>query len=68
MGGVTNVTQSAEGLGVADKGRSGITSDTQSMLAMTNKGGAEPSRLGHVTRTTEYTSHIGMNTTHEGAD
>ena len=43
------------------------------MLAFTGKGdpkgvsSVDPSRLGgHATRTTEYTSNIGHNTTHEG--
>ena len=70
MGGVTNLTHSMSNIneGAGNKNRSAVNSETQSVLAMTNKGGAEPSRLGHVTRTTEYTSHIGMNTTAEGMD
>ena len=34
------------------------------MVGIGGKSG-DPSRLGHATRTTEYTSNIGMNTTHE---
>lgn len=34
------------------------------MIGIGGKSG-DPSRLGHVTRTTEYTSNIGMNTTNE---
>lgn len=34
------------------------------MVGLGGKSG-DPSRLGHATRTTEYTSNIGMNTTHE---
>lgn len=36
-------------------------SDSHSMLANT-KGGGDPSRLGHNTRATDYTSNIGMHT------
>lgn len=46
-------------------GKSGLASDSHSMIAMT-KGSADPSRLGHQTRTTEYTSNIGNNTMQDG--
>ncbi len=47
--------------------KSGLVSDTQSMMAFTKGGGGDPSRLGgHVTRTTEYTSNVGNNTMHDG--
>ena len=34
------------------------------MVGIGGKSG-DPSRLGHNTRTTDYTSNIGMHTTHE---
>ena len=46
------------------KAQSGLVSESQSMMGVGGKSG-EPSRLGQATRTTEYTSNIGMNTTHE---
>ena len=61
----------------AQKAQSQLYSEDQSLLAFTGnqpggaiKGGTssvDPSRLGgHATRTTEYTSNIGANTTTEG--
>ena len=41
--------------------KSQIMSDSHSILANT-KGGGDPSRLGHITRATDYTSNIGMHT------
>ena len=67
MGGVTNVTQNLSGIaGNERKAQSGLISETHSMAGIGVKGGgsADPSRLGHATRTTEYTSNIG-NTTHD---
>lgn len=46
-------------------GKSGLASDSHSMIAMT-KGSADPSRLGHQTRATDYTSNIGNNTMQDG--
>mmetsp|Transcript_37411 Transcript_37411/g.49181 ORF Transcript_37411/g.49181 Transcript_37411/m.49181 type:complete len:115 (+) Transcript_37411:782-1126(+) len=67
MGGVNNLTNSISNIHEAP-GRtgykSGLASDTVSMQAFA-KGG-DPSRLGHATRTTEYTSNVGNLTMHEG--
>ena len=65
MGGVTNLTQHHNLSHINErKAQSNLISDSQSMVGIGGKSG-DPSRLGHATRTTEYTSNIGMNTTHE---
>ena len=50
---MTNLTQDIERKGI-------LNSEGYSML---NNTKGDPSRQGHITRTTEYTSNIGMNTT-----
>ena len=65
MGGVTNVTQHHNLSQINErKAHSNLISESQSMVGIGGKSG-DPSRLGHATRTTEYTSNIGMNTTNE---
>ena len=74
MGGVTNMTYSMSAIpvqgsgGIRTKAQSQLASDNHSFMAMT-KGthGADPSRLGHATRTTEYTSNVGHHTQDGGA-
>jgi len=58
------MTQNNSNVHEARKNISGHTSENNSMLGF---GKGDPSRLGHRTRTTEHTSHIGMNTTEGGA-
>ena len=70
MGGMTNMTYSMSAIpaqgsgGIRTKAQSQLASDNHSILAMTKgtHGGADPSRLGHATRTTEYTSNVGHHT------
>ena len=57
MNGMVNMTQDYE-----RKGLSGINSDSQSMMVGT-KG--DRSRVGHITRNTDYTSNLGVHTTQD---
>jgi len=61
MGGMVNMTQDYE-----RKGLSGINSDSHSMMAGGVMTKGDPSRLGHATRTTDYTSNMGVHTTQGG--
>lgn len=45
------------------RGLSRVTSESMSMAGIAAKGGDAVSRLGAQTRTTEHTSHVGMNNT-----
>lgn len=63
MGGVTNLTQSVGHIHDHNRTmKSGHNSETNSVAGIL-KGTGDFSRLGHQTRTTEHTSHIGMNNT-----
>lgn len=57
MGGVTNLTHELPSA-IRVGGKSGMTSGDASMVGFA-KGTGDPSRLGGITRTTEYTSNIG---------
>ena len=76
MEGVTNLTNNnnvSSNLGAMQSRKANTVlstnADGNSMIGFAKGGGmsVDASRLGHVTRTTEYTSNVGANTTtHEG--